>query len=401
MKYIPKTRWMLLNAPWILLILIPNIFHLSIVNSFSYFKTIHSNNKQPITLKPLHLSKDVTIEPIPQVLCIGETLWDSLPNGLYLGGAPTNVAIHLSSLHTQTAILSCIGKDRLGDETIRRLEARGVHTYLIQRHEVYSTGLVVAIIDQKTGDASYEFDTPSSWDCLSFHESCTNMCAKVDAIVFGSICARLKDSTSIDALNKVRQIAKMDTLIFDVNLRPPWYTPQLVLSLARGGQTIHDCHEYPLALLKVNEDELNILEDWCHDYLLLPKSRDDYPSQRRFYGQALQKRMEYLAEQMNANRVCVTRGEKGAALFCKENSIFVEHDGFTTLDMDASNSDTVGAGDAFLAAMIRSLLLDKETPEKALLRGCALGGYVASCQGAVPDHKDAPAQIQQLISFST
>lgn len=351
----------------------------------------------------------------PKVLCIGETLWDCLPNGMFLGGAPTNVAIHLSSLsNTPTAIISCLGNDELGDETIERLQSQGVNTKYVQRQDMYTTGKVIAQIDPKTGDATYEFDTPSAWDFLnlssenndiddSYQKEFMEIYNKADVVVMGSICGRLdptKDeydnATSANTLFWVRRSCKKDTLIFDVNLRPPWYTPEFILMLARGGQTIDEYHPNPLALLKVNEEELDVLEGWCN-----AKMNEN----RSLEGEGLCQRMKNLAQQLNAKRICVTRGEDGAALWSAPTSssscaVFVEHPGFQNKEeTDEKESDTVGAGDAFLAALIRSLFLERESPEQALMRGCALGGFVASCQGATPLHEDAPLHFKNVFSF--
>ena len=79
----------------------------------------------------------------PTILCLGETLWDSLPSGMYLGGAPSNVAMHLASLlpeNNTVAIASCLGKDQLGHEAKRRLELKGVRSDCIQFHEEWETG---------------------------------------------------------------------------------------------------------------------------------------------------------------------------------------------------------------------------------------------------------------------
>ena len=79
----------------------------------------------------------------PTILCVGETLWDSLPSGMYLGGAPSNVAIHLASLLPETksvAIVSCLGSDQLGDEALRRLKLKGVRSDYVQFHCKWDTG---------------------------------------------------------------------------------------------------------------------------------------------------------------------------------------------------------------------------------------------------------------------
>jgi len=107
-----------------------------------------------------------------------------------------------------------------------------------------------------------------------------------------------------------------------------------------------------------------------------------------------------LAQSLNTQRICVTRGDKGAALWCDDGSgaSFDENSG-CSLPNKKNDSDTVGAGDAFLASLINSLFIHGETSEKALERACALGGYVAGCRGATPAHGDAPDTLRNVFSI--
>ena len=100
--------------------------------------------------------------PPPSVLCVGEALYDSLPSGIYLGGAPSNVAVHLASLFQSSddpslsiAIATCVGDDQLGREAQRRFNVKGVRTDYIQFHDEWETGMATAILDEN-GDATYE-----------------------------------------------------------------------------------------------------------------------------------------------------------------------------------------------------------------------------------------------------
>lgn len=239
--------------------------------------------------------------PPPSVLCMGEILWDSLPSGIYMGGAPSNVAVHLASLfrqssstsspspssiiinhHPTVAIAACLGNDQLGREAYRRLSLKGVRTDCIQFHEVWETGLATATLNEN-GDATYEFNTPAAWDGLQLEdklmkmmqqndneESSSSSSSSTTVVIMGTIAARLNGehgSTSSSTLATIRNIAREGTaLVLDVNLRSPWYTPESVLRLARGMDTSAEAPlssskgECPpkLALLKLNEEELCI-----------------------------------------------------------------------------------------------------------------------------------------------
>jgi len=394
----------------------------------------------------------------PTVVCIGETLWDSLPSGMYLGGAPANVAVHLASLFQHwasrndeddsrpptVAVATCVGNDQLGREARRRLGLKGVRTDFIQFHEKWETGMSIAVIN-KDGDATYEFNTPAAWDGLSTDKALMDLVAKsgnsssiinnntdkndddndrsnsnkdkeqsTKVFVMGTIAARLDDqhgATSSSSLAKLRNLAPEGSVVLDVNLRSPWYTKERLLTLARGTDTVDvDLEVKKFGLLKVNEEELVILEEWCG--LVTPKENFENAEgeEQSLTRNALKERMEKLAVSLHTQRLCVTRGKDGAALWCqrsincdddKNESSFHENPGYCLATNVSNDSDTVGAGDAFLAALIHSHLICGESPDVALERACALGGYVAGCRGATPEHEDAPAELRRIFGGSS
>lgn len=248
------------------------------------------------------------------------------------------------------------------------------------------TGMSIAVLDDN-GDATYEFNTPAAWDGLQMNEQLSTLIdnKKSSAIfIIGTIAGRLQsehNATSYVTLNTIRNEAPPGSVVLDVNLRSPWYEPKNVLKLARGNSS----GSSKLALLKLNEDELVILEDWCG---LQPESND-------ITGDILKDRIKQLSSSLNAERVCVTRGAGGAALFCENEDTFDESGGYTF--KQSGENDTVGAGDSFLAALVNSLFVLNEAPSQALKRACALGGFVAGCRGATPDHNDAPSELKQIF----
>ena len=331
-----------------------------------------------------HVVLEFSAKAAPSVVCVGETLYDSLPEALFLGGAVTNVAVHLSSLGIGAAVASCVGNDQLGKEARRRLETRNVDTSLMQMDDDLGTGMVVATLDEK-GDASYEFDTPAAWDGLQLSNELKDAVSSASVVVIGTIACRLGSSdgpTSAATISAIRNTAKEDSIVMDINLRPPWYEAGDVLALCRGDSD--DAAE--LAMLKLNEEELPIVESWC----------GLEPSDDGLFRDAIQQRMKALGSAANAKRVCVTRGDSGAALYCRQGEIFVENGGYSCESQPGS--DTVGAGDSFLAALIRYLLLEEEPAEQALERACALGAYVANVRGAVPSHDGAPDKLRRIFS---
>lgn len=247
--------------------------------------------------------------------------------------------------------------------------------------------MAIATIDQH-GDATYEFNTPAAWDGLEMNEQLLSLInnkddAKRSTLIMGTIAARLQsenEATSASTLSTVRNKAQVGSIVLDVNLRSPWYDSQRVLELARGSAS-----SSKLALLKLNEDELVLLEGWC----------GLKANTNKLTGDILKQRMKKLASSLNAHRICVTRGSDGAALWCEDDDFLHENAGFT-LESNVG-SDTVGAGDAFLASLVNSLFVLNESPTQGLKRACALGGYVAGCQGATPDHNNAPLELRQIF----
>lgn len=381
----------------------------------------------------------------PSVLCVGEALWDSLPSGMYLGGAPTNVAVHLASLFRRSlggknlehehehdeqvvehtvAIATTLGNDRLGRESVRRLAQFNVRTDYIQFHSTWETGVAMTTIDTN-GDATYEFITPAAFDGLLLDDALMKLLSPDDendvqgasnnnnlVYIMGTMAARLSDGDSSTTIHRIRNEALEGTVVLDVNLRSPWYTQHKVLELARGsgGRRGDNTNNKKLALLKLNEDELCILEEWCE--LEVNEYNDEEALHTSLMtGSALERRMERLGKCLHTQRLCVTRGKDGAALWCDTKNgtddvcSYHENSGYSSLLNTIDNNgdaigDSVGAGDAFLAALVCSLLIHHETPERALERACAIGAYVSSCRGATPNHDSAPESLKNLFTFS-
>jgi fructokinase len=287
------------------------------------------------------------------VLCIGELLWDSLPAGLFPGGAPFNVAGHLHALGVPVAVISRVGRDRLGAEAVARLSNLGIDPDLVQVDDTLPTGFVSVVVAQG-GIPSYEIEQPAAWDAIELAAGVMERAAEARAIVFGSLAQRSRGSR-----DTIRRLWQADALqVFDVNLRLPFEDREIVReSLAAAD------------MVKLNEGELGRLAGWF-----------GLPADPRRAAEAL-------GERFGCATVCVTRGAEGAALL--REGRWTEHAGFAV-----EVRDTVGAGDAFLAALLAGLLSGGD--DEALLRAAnLLGAYVASRDGAIPAHdRTAIAGIQ-------
>jgi fructokinase len=282
-----------------------------------------------------------------EVLCVGEVLWDALPEGLFLGGAPFNVACHLRAAGVPVSMVSRVGADRLGDEVLRRAARYGVGVDLIQQDAELPTGFVRVQVDD-AGNPGYEILAPSAWDAIETTEALLSRAAKARAIVFGTLAQRGERSR-----RTIQRLWDSEALmVFDVNLRPPFEDEELVKrSLQRAD------------VVKLSEHELERIAGWAG---IRGPEREA---------------MTAVAEKFECSVVCVTRGSNGAALL--HDGAFTEHPGF-----QVEVRDTVGAGDAFLAMLLAGLL--NGTPDEALLKHANLvGAYVVTQFGAVPSDQGA------------
>jgi fructokinase len=284
------------------------------------------------------------------VLCVGEVLWDSLPEGLFLGGAPFNVACHLRATGTPVSMVSRVGGDRLGDEVLRRAARYGVSTDLIQVDDALPTGFVRVHVDER-GNGSYEICEPVAWDAIEATETLLGRAATARAIVFGSLAQR--SATSRATIARLRSVAKQALMVFDVNLRPPYEDADVVRASLAAADVV-----------KLSEEELVRLSEWF--------GWDDGDQHAMLRG---------LAREFRCSVVCVTRGSRGAALL--HDGVLTEHPGFP-----AEVRDTVGAGDAFLAVLLAGLLAGSSDAE-LLQHANLMGAYVVTQFGALPADQGA------------
>jgi len=276
------------------------------------------------------------------IVCFGETLWDVLPTGRQPGGAPCNVAVHLHQLGQPARLISRVGQDDLGTELVDFLQAKGVDTALVQRSATHLTGVVKANVDN-SHEVTYKIVEPVAWDYVQHAPELKEAVAEAAMLVYGSLAARRPDTR--ETLYQLLPSARYR--VFDVNLRPPHYTRPVVENLLRQAD-----------MAKLNEHELAEITEW----LGLPADGDTA--------------LPWLAEHYGLQAVCVTKGADGAALW-------VANQLFTHPSFPIEVKDTIGSGDAFLAALLAGWQA-KLPPADCLRRACAAGALVATHQGATP-----------------
>ena len=178
----------------------------------------------------------------------GEILWDCLPSGRHAGGAPFNVAAHLVQLGVSASLISAIGQDPLGDEILKVAEDKGVNTQFVTRARIgLPTGTVLVTVDAN-GNASYELVQPVAWDEIRVLPEALEAVAQARALIFGSLAGR--SPYNLDQLNRLLEI-EGPMKFFDVNLRPPFANPELVMDIAKRADVI-----------KLNDDEVGKLDSW-------------------------------------------------------------------------------------------------------------------------------------------
>jgi fructokinase len=284
----------------------------------------------------------------------GEILWDCLPSGRHAGGAPFNVASHLAQLGVAASLISAVGRDPLGDEILQVAAEKSVDTRWVSRASTgLPTGTVIATLDA-AGSATYEIVQPVAWDEISVPAGAVAAVEQSDALVFGSLACR-----SPHNLEQLRLLLALrgPLKFFDVNLRPPFVDLPRVIDLGSQADVI-----------KLNHEEAGLLAAWLRH----GKTTGSEPVTADTVAAA----GAALADATGARRVCVTLGAAGAALWDRGQILLTPAPAVVV-------KDTVGAGDAFMAALAIGLVRGAET-RSVLAAACRLGAYVASCAGATP-----------------
>lgn len=281
-----------------------------------------------------------------QIVGLGEVLWDVFPDGPRFGGAPANFASICKQLARDRAdvhVFSAVGSDPLGDAALRELSKFSVRTELVERNE-RETGQVLVELDPQ-GRASYRFIESPAWDEISFSNSALEVAKHADAVCFGTLAQRSQVSrNSIELF--LNQCPSGTLKVLDLNLRAPYFTRDcILLSMGRANA------------LKLNDEELPIVAE------ILGESGTE--------GDLLRK----LRERFGFQFIALTKGEKGSVILADRsierpsNSIVVK--------------DTVGAGDAFTAALVLGVLTHQPW-ETIQAWATDVAGYVASQSGATP-----------------
>src|SRR5271170_2684212 len=282
------------------------------------------------------------------IVGLGELLWDLFPAGAQLGGAPANFAYIASLLGDEGIPASRLGQDSLGTDAIRRLGELGLSTEFIQKDADHPTGTVKVEVD-RTGQPRFEVAESVAWDFLEWTPQWQKLAEQADAVCFGSLAQRSEHSRAT-IRRFLPALRKSAVRVFDVNLRQDFYSMDVLAESMKLA-----------TIVKLNHEEL-------------PKIMRLFKLQTS--GEEASAR-QLLSHEVKL--VCVTRGSRGSLLVSADECS--EHPGFKVKVVD-----TVGAGDAFTAALVHgylrgtSLAQINETANR-------VGAWVASQSGATPAPK--------------
>jgi len=279
------------------------------------------------------------------VVGLGEVLWDLLPAGAQLGGAPANFAYHARALGAEASVITRLGRDDYGREGIRRFCEMGLPDSTIQVDHLRPTGTAKVEISGN-GLAHFTIQEDVAWDHIALTAGALAAARAADAICFGSLAQR--NVTSRNAIQQLVAAASPKALrVFDINLRQKFYTREIVeqsLQLAN--------------VLKLNDDELPVLAEM---FCLTGLTRQQ---------------IEQLAQRFSLRVVALTRGANGSLLYQEG-----QWSDFPSRPVKVV--DTVGAGDSFTAAMVLGLLRNMDLNEINEIAN-EVARYVCSQAGATP-----------------
>ena len=281
------------------------------------------------------------------VVGMGEALWDVLPEGKKLGGAPANFAYHISQFSLNSRVVSAVGDDKLGKEILDSF--RDKKLYGIVEKVPYPTGTVQVELDAE-GVPCYDIKEGVAWDNIPFTPALEDLAKHTRAVCFGSLAQRSVVSREtinsfIDAMPAGDDILK----IFDINLRQDFYSKEVLR------ESFHRCN-----VLKINDEELVTISRMF-----------GYP------GIDLQDKCWILLAKYNLKMLILTCGINGSYVFTPGVVSFQE-------TPKVPVADTVGAGDSFTAAFCASILNGKPVPEAHKL-AVEVSAYVCTQRGAMPE----------------
>ena len=282
------------------------------------------------------------------IVGLGEALWDVLPDGKKLGGAPANFAYHAAQFGLDTIAISALGEDKLAEETIEALKEHHLN-YLMPRVP-YPTGTVQVTLTGE-GIPTYDIKENVAWDNIPFNDEMMEIAKNARAVCFGSLAQR--NVVSRENIHKFLDATPDDCVkIFDINLRQQFYTKEVIK------ESLKRCN-----ILKINDEELVLIGRMF-----------GYP------GLDIENKCWLILGKYNLDMLVLTCGTNGSYVFTPGQMSFQE-----TPKVEVA--DTVGAGDSFTGSFCASILNGKPVPE-AHKTAVQVSAFVCQQNGAMPTVPD-------------
>ncbi len=276
---------------------------------------------------------------------LGELLWDMLPDGKKLGGAPCNFAFHSHQAGLQSYVVTALGKDKNGDEILKTVVGLDLNSTYIQRNLDYPTGTVSVTLNSE-GKPTYTIHENVAWDHIVWNDKIAEIASNTDAVCYGSLAQR--NSKSRETITKFLVSTKAKCLkVFDINLRQHFYTKEIIHS-----SLLH------ANILKLNEDELPVVARFFN------------------YEGTEEKILEQLMADYQLGLIAYTKGS--------DKSTIIDNTGISYCEVPKVKViDTVGAGDSFTAILVAGVLnkIDLNIVHKI---ATDVAAYVCTQHGATP-----------------
>ncbi|KAB1229563.1 carbohydrate kinase family protein [Chryseobacterium viscerum] len=290
-----------------------------------------------------------------KAVCFGEVLWDIFPGEQRrMGGAPFNVAYHLSKMGVEVNMISSVGDDQLGHDLLDKMNNWNIPADLVQVNTEYPTSTVIATVDENN-DAHYDIVEGVAWDFIDTTRKNQEILKTTDAFVFGTLAARNEKSR-----NTLFQLLELsDYNVFDINLREPYYEVGMIKDV------LHKTH-----LAKFNKAEMRMMLDFLGK---------DYTTE--------EDSIKYLQDKFDLKEIMVSKGSKGA-LYAQGDDFYL----YPTIPVTVK--DTVGSGDSFLAGFLSKKLEKGSTVHEMMTQAVSLGAFITSQEGACPEYS-----LEDFIRF--
>lgn len=281
------------------------------------------------------------------VVGMGEALWDMLPEGRKLGGAPANFAYHVSQFGLDSRVVSAVGDDELGNEILANFAEKQLDCQI--EKVAYPTGTVQVMLDEK-GVPCYEIKEGVAWDNIPYTPALENLAKQTHAVCFGSLAQR--NAVSRETINRfIDQMPEDENVlkIFDINLRQHFYSKELIEASLKKSN-----------VLKINDEELVVVGEMFG-----------------FADIDFQDKCWILLAKYNLKMLILTCGTEGSYVFTPGEVSFLE-------TPQVQVADTVGAGDSFTGAFVAAILSGK-TVKDAHRLAVDVSAFVCTQNGAMPE----------------